>query len=328
MPSIVIAHGGVDVPLGPAYQQAVNDAALAGAGRITSGVLDAVEASIMVMERDPAFNAGVGGVLNRDGVVELDALIIDGTTGRAGAVAAIQNTAHPISVARRVAEATPYVLLVGQGATSFARERGFPADDCSTAEQLEAWSQVHNCGSVLATSLNPFTGQPNPHPLSDTVGCVVQFGGSTAAGVSTGGLFFKHPGRVGDSAIVGAGAYASAAGAVAATGLGEAFHELLLSQRVCRMLEDGTHPQAAVEDAIDWLRTRRNGVGGLIAVDHLGRIGIAHNGSSLAVAVTIDGRLEPIQPMRLPGPADVPSPMPRDEVVSGSSVDDKQEHDQ
>lgn len=303
MHSIVIAHGGVDVPLTAAYQDTVTEAALAGARQMTSGVLDAVEVTINIMEGAPAFNAGIGGVLNRDGVVELDALIIDGATGRAGAVAAIQGTGRPISVARRVAEATPYVLLVGEGATRFAEEQGFPPEDCTTPDQVEAWSRVRNCGSLQESGLNPFTGQPNPHPASDTVGCVVSAGGSTAAGVSTGGLFFKHPGRVGDSAIVGAGAYASTVGAVAATGLGEAFHELLLSYRVCRLLEEGMHPQAAVEDAIAWLRKRRNGVGGLIAVDHQGHIGVAHNGKSLAVAIVANGNLEPIEPVRLEGPS-------------------------
>jgi beta-aspartyl-peptidase (threonine type) len=296
MRDVVIAHGGVDVPLTPAYQTTVERAALAGAKRLSDGVLDAIEAAIVVMEDDPAFNAGSGAVLNRDGVIELDALIIDGRTRRAGAVAAIQGVLHPISVARRVAEATSYVLLAGDGACAFAKEQGFPVGNGATAQQRDAWSQMRDHGSLAATGLNPFTGQPEPSGASDTVGCVVSGGGDTAAGVSTGGLFFKAPGRVGDSAIVGAGAYASPAGAVAGTGLGEAFHELLLCRRVGQFLEMGTHPQIAVEEAITFLHQERDGVGGLIAVDSQGRIGVAHNGKSLAVAIVIDGCLCPVSP--------------------------------
>jgi beta-aspartyl-peptidase (threonine type) len=291
---IVIAHGGVDVPLTAAYQATVNRAALAGAARLSATPLDAVESAIVVMEDDPAFNAGAGAVLNRDGVVELDALIIDGATGRAGAVAAIQSVTHPISVARRVAEATPYVLLVGDGATAFARAQGFPKADCSSVAQHAAWKRMNDVGSLSEIGLNPFTGQPDIIGSSDTVGCIVNTAQHTAAGVSTGGLFFKAPGRVGDSAIIGAGAFASLAGAVAGTGLGEAFLELLLCRRVGQLLEMGVHPQLAVEEAIAFLREQRDGVGGIIAVDRMGRIGIAHNGTSLAVAAVINGELCPV----------------------------------
>lgn len=294
MHEVVIAHGGVDVQLTPVYQATVDEAALAGATRLSEGVLDAVEATIVVMEDDPSFNAGIGGVLNRDGGIELDALIIEGATRRAGAVAAIQGVAHPISVARRVAESTSYVLLAGNGASMFAREQGFPSSDCATPEQRRAWSMMRENGSLSAIGLNPFTGQPEYSGASDTVGCVVSFDSETAAGVSTGGLFFKAPGRVGDSAIVGAGAFASPAGAVAGTGLGEAFHELLLCRRAGQLLELGTHPQLAVEEAISFLHQERRGVGGLIAVDNQGRIGVAHNGKSLAVAVVIDSHLCPV----------------------------------
>ena len=299
MNDIVIAHGGVDVALTDHYRATVERAALAGARHLSAGVLDAVEATIVVMEQDPAFNAGIGGVLNRDGTVELDALIIDGSTGRAGAVAAIQGVANAISVARRVAETTPYVLLVGDGAGLFAREQGFPATDCVTAEQFEAWRQMRERGSLAEIGLNPFTGQPEPPSPSDTVGCVVQAAGRMAAGVSTGGVFFKAPGRVGDSAIVGAGAYACEFGAVAATGVGEAFHELLLCRCVSEQLERGVHPQEAVEEAIRHLWRRRQGIGGIIAVDRNGRTGMAYNGKSLAAAVVIDGQLAPSEPQHV-----------------------------
>jgi L-asparaginase / beta-aspartyl-peptidase len=299
MQEIVIAHGGVDVPTSASYQATVNRSALAGAASLTRGLLEAVEAAVALMEGDPAFNAGVGAVLNCNGVVELDALIIDGTTGRAGAVAAIQDTDRPISVARRLAETTACVLLAGDGARQFALEQGFPVTDCVTPAQHQAWLRMRSSGSISDIGLNPFTGQPEPEQGSDTVGCIVSQGNATAAGVSTGGLFFKAPGRVGDSAIVGAGAYASSVGAIAGTGLGEAFHELLLCRRVAQMLEANVHPQHAVEEAVSYLYRERQATGGLIAVDARGRIGIAHTGTTLAAAVVIDGRLCPIKPKRI-----------------------------
>ena len=290
MSQILIAHGGVDVPLTTEYQSTVERAALAGFARVCTGLLTAIETSINVMEDAVAFNAGFGSVLNRDGEIEMDALIIDGQSGRAGAVAAIQNVAHPISVARRVLQATPYVLLAGHGATLFAHEQGFPPVSCESPLQRSAWERMQNSGSWETTGINPFTGQPGPQRASDTVGCVVCSDGDMAAGVSTGGLFFKAPGRVGDSAIVGAGAFASRTCAVAGTGLGEAFHELLLTRRVAQLIETGVHPQIAVEEAIAFLAEQRAGVGGLIAVDRFGRYGAAHNGESLAMAIVVDGK--------------------------------------
>jgi beta-aspartyl-peptidase (threonine type) len=291
---VVIVYGGVDILVTAAYQTAVDRAALAGAARLSTTPVHAVESAITVMEDDPAFDSGTGAVLNRDGVVELDALIIGGTTGRAGAVAAIQNVMNRISVARKVSEATSYVLLAGDGAGAFAQEQGFPRADCSSPERQEARKRMNDAGSLSEIGLNPFTGQPDITRPSDSIGCVTNSRKGTATGVSTGGLFFKAPGRVGDSAIVGAGAFASPAGAVAGTGLGEAFHELLLCRRVGQLLEMGVHPQLAVEEAISFLHQQRDGVGGIIAVDSNGRIGIAHNGKSQAVAAVIDGELRPV----------------------------------
>jgi L-asparaginase / beta-aspartyl-peptidase len=302
MSSIVIAHGGVDAPDTQSYLKTVQEAALAGSARTSAGLLDAVEAAINVMELDPDFNAGYGSVLNRDGMVQADALIIHGPTGHAGAVAAIEDVATPVSVARHVLEHTPHWLLVGTGATEFAREQGFPLAECATHDQRAAWLRVRNAGSPEAAGLNSFTGQPTPHVASDTVGCVVCTDVGTAAGASTGGLFYKMPGRVGDSAIVGGGAYACRVGAAAATGDGESFVELLLTKRVNDMILQGAHPQLAVEEAIAYLADRRSKVGGLIAVDSQCRFGVAYNGDTFPVAVAIDGQLIEFKATRLPNP--------------------------
>jgi beta-aspartyl-peptidase (threonine type) len=297
----VVVHGGVDAPATDPYRATVERAALSGGEALAGGsCLDSVERAIRTMEDDPVFNAGYGAVFNRVGEIELDALICDGVRGGVGAVAAIQHVIHPISVARQVLEASPYVLLAGAGATRFAVERGIAHEDCATELQRRAWQDALAAGSIAEAGLHPFTGQPIPALGCDTVGAVGCTPTATAAGVSTGGLFMKAPGRVGDSAVPGAGAYASAAGAAAGTGLGEAFIELLLARQVVARLEEGAHPQAAVEEAIGVLSRRSPAVGGLIAVDRFGRVGAAHNGVHLPVAAFIDGQLVPLEPTRLP----------------------------
>ncbi len=288
MSTIVIAHGGVNAPDTPEYTATVKKAALAGAERAGSHRLDALETAVNIMEMDPQFNAGLGSVLNWDGIVQADSLIMDGVTGRAGAVAAIEDVCTPISVARKVMENTKHVLLVGRGATDFARRQGFPITECVTREQRSAWLKARSG----ETDFNPFTGmEESSHVPSDTVGAVVWTSNGIAAGVSTGGLFCKMPGRVGDSAIVGGGAYACPTGAAAGTGCGESFIELILTKRVNQLILLGAHPQMAVEEAITYLAEKRGVVGGLIAVDSQGRYGVAYNGNTFPVAVAIDGEL-------------------------------------
>jgi L-asparaginase / beta-aspartyl-peptidase len=302
---VLVVHGGVDTPDTPSNRAGVARAALLGGKALARGRLDAVEGAIRVLEAAPAFNAGYGAVLNRLGDIELDALIVDGVSRRAGAVAAIQNVAHPVSIARLVLETSEYVLLAGTGATRFAREQGVPVEHCETFGQREAWQRATAGGGPGRAGLHPFTGLPMPARGCDTVGAVAVTRAGTAAGVSTGGLFLKVPGRVGDSAVPGAGAWASPAGAAAGTGLGEAFIELQLSRSVVSRLEHGVHPQDAVEEALHELLGEYAAIGGLIALDSEGRIGAAHSGTCMPVgAFALDGGgLLPIASTPLPGKA-------------------------
>lgn len=297
---IVLVHGGVDAPTDEAYRQTLRRAALQGA-EFPQDPVDAVVAAVQVLELDPRFNAGVGSVLNRDGVAEMDAALVDGATQRFGAVAAIQNVACPITVARAVLQKLPHVFLVGQGATEFARAQGFPRAQVATPEQRESWQAACESaedGAEAPFTINPFTGfADNTH---DTVGSVVLADdGRLAAGASTGGLFYKAPGRVGDSAILGAGLYASDQAAVACTGVGEAFVELLLAKQAESLVRMGLHPQAAAAACIDQLWQQRQAVGGMVVVDARGRVGAAYNGSSLPVAFCVDGELQELQPVQL-----------------------------
>lgn len=290
--SVILVHGGVETSDAPPYIKLVREAALAGLGALGAGCLDAAEEAVKVLEYSPLFNAGYGSVLNLEGRVEMDAAIIDGYAGKFGAVAAIRDVANPVSVARRVLEETPHVILAGQGATSFARSRGFPRTDCVAPEMLKAWQRaVHLRARGETPGAGLFTGLP-PEDLQprDTVGCVACRQGRTAAASSTGGSFLKLPGRVGDTPVIGGGIFASRRCAVVCTGLGEAFIETLTAKYVDSLLAHGLHPQEAAEKAIARLWEKKGAPGGILVVDSRKGWGAAHNGHSFPVALVVDGK--------------------------------------
>ena len=243
-------------------------AAQAGRAVLAAGgsAVEAVEATIRVLEDTPVFNAGYGSVRNADGEVEMDAALMDGETLDLGGVAAIQGVRHPISVARLMLARKP-TLLAGEGARRFAAAQG--ADLCDPAAMIspeQLASEAHGTGY-------------------DTVGCVaLDLNGRLAAGTSTGGLTGKPPGRVGDSPLPGCGLYAEAGvGAVSLSGEGEAISRTLVAARVMRALETGP-PQAAAEAGVARLE-RVGGEMGAIVVDPRGRMGWAHNSEHFAVAM-------------------------------------------
>lgn len=226
--------------------------------------IDAAEQAVCIMEDDPVFDAGTGSYANTDGEIEMDAIIVDGMVGRFGAVAAIQNVRHPISVARKVMEDTPHCMLAGNGATRFALENGF---------------------DFIATEL--LLGEA-ANPISDTVGAVaLDERGRIAAATSTGGTRGKLPGRVGDSPIFGAGAYADARCGVSATGVGEYIMRALLAKFVADGVARGLTPELAAQGGIAHL-AHLGGTGGVILVDREGRVGARHNVGAMPVA-WIDG---------------------------------------
>jgi beta-aspartyl-peptidase (threonine type) len=217
-----------------------------------------------VLEDDPAFNAGYGSVLNSRGEVEMDASLMDGATLDIGAVGAIRGVRNPISVAREMLRELP-ILLVGEGAREFARERG--AELCDPQAM------------IAPARREAFRGRGH-----DTVGCVaLDVNGHFATALSTGGLKDKFPGRVGDSSIVGAGFYAAdGVGAVVFSGDGESIARLTLASRVMQQL-NSIDPQTALEQALKSLGVTGGEAGG-IAIDRHGRIGWAHNSPHFAVA--------------------------------------------
>jgi beta-aspartyl-peptidase (threonine type) len=243
--------------------------------------LDAVEAAVKILEQDPTFDAGRGAFLNARGEIELDAMIMDGATLNFGAVAAVQNILHPITLARHVMERTEHCFLVGKGAQLFAHQMGMPElepRELLTSRELEFYEKIKNDPSFH--SHQPFEPQPN-----GTVGAVARDKfGNLAAATSTGGTPRKLPGRVGDSPIVGAGTYAdNQSGAASATGWGESIMKILMSKTACDLLKN--HPAVlAAQMAVEILDQRVQGWGGIILIDKNGQYGFAHNTTKMAFA--------------------------------------------
>lgn len=233
-----------------------------------------------VMEDDPVFDAGLGSVLNCVGEIELDAMIMDGATLNLGAVAAVRGVANPITLARRIMEHSGHSMLVGEGARRFAEQIGLPL--CSQAE-LAVPREVANYRERQRLALG---GQTlHTQGVTDTVGAVAldRFG-NVAAATSTGGIAFKLPGRVGDSPLVGSGAYAdNLSGAASATGHGEMIMRVVMSKTATDAIAAGMTAQEAAGRALSLLQERVGGAGGLIVVDRVGRIGFAHNTPYMAV---------------------------------------------
>lgn len=247
--------------------------AAAGAGwQVLSrggSALDAVQAAVEVLESNPLFNAGRGSVLNAAGGVQMDASLMEGERLRAGAVAAVSRVSNPIRLARQVLELGRHVLLVGQGAEQFAADRGLPLcteEALVTPHQQRRWES--SCG---------------------TVGCVaVDHRGVPAAATSTGGLFGALPGRVGDSALIGCGTYATCAGAASCTGIGEAIIRVGLARAAVDLIQAGRSPAEAAEEAIQNFAAATGSEAGLIVVDASGRAGVARNTRHMPACIITD----------------------------------------
>ena len=277
-------HGGAGAlprePFTSAREQAYRDGlrqALDAGERVLAGdgsALDAVQAAVTVLEDDPLFNAGRGAVLNAEGSVELDAAIMDGCDLRAGAVAGIRHLRNPVQLARRVLEQSPHVFLIGDGAERFAREAGFALVENECLITPERQQQFQALGD------QPDRLMALDEPPLGTVGAVARdHAGRLAAATSTGGIGGKHPGRVGDSPVIGAGTYAdNQTCAVSTTGHGEWFLRTVQAFDIAaRLRYGGASLDQAVSEAVKRRLTQLGADGGLIAVDARGHIVIGFN---------------------------------------------------
>jgi L-asparaginase / beta-aspartyl-peptidase len=267
----IIVHGGAgsikDDSL-PARLEGCKAAVLAGWKVIEQGgsALDAAEIAVTALEDNPLFNAGTGSTLNSLGKIEMDAAIMEGSLLRAGAVAAVSGIKNPIRLARRVMEDGRHVMLAGPGALMFARQIGFP--ECAPEALIidgekKRWENAHG-----------------------TVGCVaLDVDGKLAAATSTGGVFNKLPGRVGDSPLIGCGTYANQYGAVSCTGLGEAIMRVVMARDATQLLQDGIEPVEAAHMAVETLQELTGSAAGIILIDRHGKVGYARNTTHMPVCV-------------------------------------------
>lgn len=287
---IMMVHGGswsTPDDLEEARLLGVRAAAAAGWQILARGgsALDAVEQSIVDMENDEAFDAGRGSFLNRDGRVELDALIMEGATLRAGGVGCVEHIQNPIQLARTILTNSAHVYLVGEGAERFARQQGIGLcrnEDLIIAREVDRRRQFSSQAGNEKVSF--FTAN---HDAQGTVGALALDGQrSLAAGTSTGGTFNKAPGRVGDSSLIGCGCYADNQSAAASTtGWGEPIMKLVLAKWAADRVALGSSPEWVAKEAISLLEDRLGGHGGIILLDAKGRFGIAHNTTGMAWAV-------------------------------------------
>jgi beta-aspartyl-peptidase (threonine type) len=261
-------------------------AALAAGWRVLDrggSALDAVEEAVVVMEDDETFDAGRGSFLNRDGRVQLDALIMDGATLRAGGVGCVERLRNPVRAARKILSESPHVYFVGEGAERFAAEHGVPL--CANEELVIAREEER---------LREYQAQPEQHgndlfaaaTSHDTVGAVaLDRDGNIAASTSTGGILNKAPGRLGDSSLIGCGCYAdNQTAAVSTTGWGEPIMKLVLAKWTADRVGSGASPEAAAGEAMQHLKQRVHGHGGIIVLNTQGQFGIAHNTPRMAWA--------------------------------------------
>ncbi len=267
---VIVVHGGAgsiaDDTL-PARLDGCKEAALEGWRVLAQrgSALDAVETAVVALENNPLFNAGTGSALNSLGQVEMDAAIMDGKTLSAGAVGAVSGIKNPISLARKVMEESRHVLLVGEGALLFAREKGIPEcppESLILEAQRARWERKHG-----------------------TVGCVaLDSEGRIAAGTSTGGIFDKFPGRVGDSPLLGCGTYAEEAGGVSCTGDGEAIIRVVMAKTALELLHAGFEPMETARQAVSLLEKKTGAKAGLIIIGRHGRVGYFRNTDQMPVS--------------------------------------------
>jgi beta-aspartyl-peptidase (threonine type) len=314
----IAIHGGageaewehMDAATASAYHASLEKALAAGSAVLArhGSALDAVEASVEVLEDDPLFNAGRGSAFAADGTNEMDASLMNGATLAAGSVASVHFTRHPVALARAVMEHTPYVMMVGPGADAFSRAQGLQQEPAAFFFTEMRWQEFAEVMRASGRQVPPRPAGAPPAPTGGgpavlsgphifahrfgTVGAVARDSqGHLAAATSTGGMQGKLPGRVGDSPIIGAGTYASDRYcAVSGTGVGEYFIRLTLARQVCTLVEQGKTPQQAADQMIHTeLPALKGGEGGVIVLGRAGAPVWSNNTLGIFHAQQVEG---------------------------------------
>ena len=299
-PSLIVHGGAWRIPEEsfPSCREGIRHSLEVGWKILAGGgpAIDAVEAAIVVLEDDPTFDAGYGSHLTRDGRVQLDAILIDGSTLKAGAVAAVERIRNPIRLARRVLEKSEHMMIVGPGAEQFAEENGIPLcnpEELVTDAERAAWQRCLEDSHAAEHHVSHEQG---------TVGAVaLDANGRLFAGTSTGGTCCKHSGRVGDSPLIGCGCYADAEwGGASCTGHGEGIMKIVMAKMAVDLLAippsdprqihprpegsqtEVNHAQFVADACVRKLAHRAHTTGGLILLDREGRPAAAYNTAQMA----------------------------------------------
>ncbi len=298
----LVIHGGAGTivkenmteELEAAYTQKLNEALKAGYAILEKGgsALDAVEASIEIMEDSPLFNAGKGSVFTNKGTNEMDAAIMDGAKLKAGSVAGVKAVQNPIKAARAVMDKSEHVMLSGDGADAFAKKVGLKIVDQKYFYDEKRWKQLQdalkaeekaevkkNRKEEKVEEVDEEASEPIDKKHG-TVGCVaLDKKGNLAAGTSTGGMTNKKYGRIGDAPVIGAGTYANnKTCAVSCTGHGEFFIRYTVASTVSAMMQYGNKKlNDAANTVINVQLQEVGGEGGLIAIDAYGNVSMPFN---------------------------------------------------
>ncbi len=286
-----------------AYREKLNEALQVGYGVLKKGgtSMDAVEATIHVMENSPLFNAGKGAVFTNEGKNEMDAAMMDGKTLQAGSVASVTTIKNPISAARAVMEKSEHVMMIGDGAEKFAKMNGVEIVDPSYFYTETRFNQLQKIKGEEKTQLDHDGGTSSSENIFTegnkfgTVGCVaLDAYGNLAAGTSTGGMTNKRYGRVGDAPIIGAGTYAdNSTCAVSATGHGEYFIRNVVAHDIAALMAyKGWPVQKAAEEVVMKKLVGRGGEGGVIALDKNGNVAMPFNSAGMYRGFMKNGKAE------------------------------------
>jgi L-asparaginase / beta-aspartyl-peptidase len=293
---VLVVHGGawaIPDDMVEAHLNGVRNAVASGWRALTRGgsALDAVEEAVVIMEDDDTFDAGRGSFLNRDGKVQLDAFIMEGSTLRGGGVGCVERIRNPIRAARKILSESPHVYFVAEGAENFAAEHGIALCD---NRDLVIPREIERLRAFQAKAAEEAPDLFAPTISHDTVGAIaLDRDGNIAAATSTGGTLNKAPGRLGDSSLIGCGCYADNETAAASlTGWGEPIMKLVLAKWAADRVAAGNLPEWVSQEAMNYLKSRVNGHGGIIVLDAKGRIGISHNTPRMAWAFQTTKRAE------------------------------------
>ena len=299
MISLIIHGGAWDIPDKrlEEHRKGVTKALDIGWGILRNGgdAITAVEQVVRSLEDDGSFDAGRGSHLNADGDIQLDASMMCGKTLRCGAVAALRRVRNPVTLARLVMERSEHILLVGKGAEDFAVREGVrlcKPEELINPRELEHWKAAR--GTKKFSTKDAFR---KLKAASDTVGAVAMDShGDICVGTSTGGTFNKHPGRVGDSPLIGSGTYAdNTTGGVSTTGWGEGMIKVVMAKSVIDIMENSSgDAQYAAQKGIDLLKRKVDGYGGVIVMNNQGRFGVAFNTPRMARAFINAEMSEPV----------------------------------